>query len=90
VEPDRDAAWFSENAPWTHGSRLGREHQSLRMHLVEDHRADPGWAENASDAAVHGSHDGQHSRTWAYAYDLPHPVSLDELGIPGEADIPGL
>jgi hypothetical protein len=55
-----------------HGSRLGRDHASVRMHLAEDHGTDPGWLECASDGAVHGRHDGQHGVTWAYAKDLPH------------------
>jgi hypothetical protein len=57
---------------WAHGSRLGREHRSVRMHLVEDHAVEPGWAENASDGAVHGKHDGLHHHVWAYEADLPH------------------
>lgn len=55
-----------------HGSRLGREHRSLRMHLVEDHGCDPGWAENASDGTAHGRHDRRHRRGSAWAEDLPH------------------
>lgn len=58
----------------THGTRLGRDHHSLRQHMAEDHAAEPGWLECASDGAVHGRHDGQHDCTWADAYDLPHPV----------------
>jgi len=42
--------------------------------MAEDHETEPGWLEVASDAAVHGKHDGQHHETWAYALDLPHPV----------------
>lgn len=59
--------------PWVHGSRLGREHQSVRQHLIEDHGEDPETVETWSDGAVHGAHDGAHKRTWAYAFDLPHP-----------------
>jgi len=68
--PETDGDWHGEE--WVHGSRLGRDHLSLRMHMVEDHGADPGWAENASGAEVHGRHDGEHKVTWAYAEDLPH------------------
>jgi hypothetical protein len=57
---------------WTYGTRLGREHRSVRQHVVEDHDADPGWAEFSTDGALHGYHDGRHRTTWAYAYDLPH------------------
>ncbi len=57
---------------WTHGTGLGRDHKSVRMHLAEDHDADPGWLECASDGAVHGMHDGIHGEVWAYAADLPH------------------
>jgi hypothetical protein len=46
--------------------------------MVEDHGYPPGWAENASDAAVHGAHDGKHRRTWAYAEDLPHGPAQQE------------
>jgi hypothetical protein len=61
---------------WIHGTRLGRAHASLRLHLVEDHALQPGWAETASDGAAHGLHDGRHQRTWAYAEDLPHGPSV--------------
>ncbi len=57
---------------WVHGTRLGREHRSVRMHLVEDHEVEPGFAECASDGAIHGLHDGRHHEVWAYALDLPH------------------
>jgi len=57
---------------WVHGSRLGREHISVREHLIEDHYEDPVRVFEWSDGAVHGAHDGSHNRTWAYAYDLPH------------------
>lgn len=62
----------ADQGDWTHGSRLGREHRSLRQHLVEDHGTDPGWVLLDNDAAVHGKHDGMHRTTWAYAFDLPH------------------
>lgn len=59
--------------PWTHGSRYGREHRSLRQHLVEDHGYT--WEQVAamSDGTLHGTHDWiEHGQTWAYAADLPH------------------
>lgn len=59
--------------PTPHGSRLGRDHASVRKHLIEDHDADPDWAASASDGAVHGKHDGLHNCTWACDYDLRHP-----------------
>ena len=58
--------------PWVHGTRLGREHTSLRQHLIEDHGVQRGWTETASDGAVRGLHDGRHDRTGAYALNLPH------------------
>lgn len=58
--------------PWVHGTRLGREHTSLRRHLVEDHHANPGQAEMLSDGAAHGIHDRQHDDFAAYAVDLSH------------------
>lgn len=64
---------------WIHGTRLGREHRSVRTHLVEDHRVDPGWVENASDAQIHGKHDGQHSKTFADSLNLPHPASFQQI-----------
>lgn len=57
---------------WMHGTRLGREHTSVRQHLVEDHGEDPDVVRSWSDGAVHGTHDEAHSTTWAYAVDLPH------------------
>lgn len=57
---------------WKHGTRLGREHTSVREHLAEDHSCKPGWLENATDPAIQGAHDGMHGRTWAYGFDLPH------------------
>jgi len=57
---------------WVHGTRLGREHTSLRQHLIEDHGVQRGWTETASDGAVRGLHDGRHDRTGAYALNLPH------------------
>lgn len=38
---------------------------SVRQHLVDDHGANPGWCETASDGAVLGRHDGYHEMTWA-------------------------
>lgn len=63
------------DSTWVHGTRLGREHRSVAAHLVEDHAIDSAWVDSASDAAVHGKHDGLHKRTWAYAADLPHPLT---------------
>ena len=60
-------------APTPHGSRLSREHTSVRRHLTEDHDIDADWAASASDGAVHGKHDGLHYCIWACDYDLPHP-----------------
>jgi hypothetical protein len=76
--PDQDftAALQALAETWVHGSRLGREHNSLHAHMAEDHETEPGWLEVASDAAVHGKHDGQHHETWAYALDLPHTVAV--------------
>lgn len=56
--------------PWVHGTRLGREHRSLRTHMHEDH----GYSivGDWSDGALHGEHDKVHGKTWAYAFDLPH------------------
>lgn len=59
---------------WTHGTRLGREHRSVRQHLIEDHGENPVKVEQWSDGAVHGAHDGAHGVTWAYAQNLPHPA----------------
>lgn len=59
---------------WTHGTRLGREHRSVRQHLIEDHGENPAKVERWSDGAVHGAHDGAHGATWAYAQNLPHPA----------------
>jgi hypothetical protein len=63
--------------PWTHGTQLGREHRSVRQHLVEDHGVRQDQLDEWSDGAVHGHHDSVHSRTWAYAEDLPHPAPGD-------------
>lgn len=63
--------------PWTHGSRLGREHRSTRQHLIEDHGVSPDQVAAWSDGAIHGHHDGVHRETWAYAYDLVHPAPGD-------------
>jgi hypothetical protein len=79
-----------------HGTRLGREHHSVRRHVVEDHDADPRWAEFCTDGALHGYHDGRHRTTWAYAYDLPHRPdasctgALGWPGAPGRVIDPGL
>lgn len=64
-------------APWTHGTRLGRDHRSVRQHLVEDHGVSQAQADAWSDGAVHGHHDGVHRDTWAYAHDLVHPAPGD-------------
>lgn len=58
--------------PVVHGSHLGREHHSVRRHLREDHARTAGELKGLSDAAIHGLHDADHQRTWAYAFDLPH------------------
>lgn len=58
---------------WVHGTRLGREHKSLKIHLREDHGVRWERARSLSDGEAHGTHDGMHDKTWAYAYDLPHP-----------------
>ncbi|MFY1595556.1 HD domain-containing protein [Micromonospora sp. WMMD737] len=63
--------------PWTHGSRYGRAHRSIRQHLVEDHGFDWPTVAAMSDGAVHGWHDAEHGQTWAYAKDLPHPQAGD-------------
>lgn len=75
--PDDDAR------TWTHGTRLGRDHKSVRRHLREDHGVP--WAEirRMSDGAVHGLHDGAHGTPWAYAYDLPHPVVAADTAVEG-------
>jgi hypothetical protein len=59
---------------WVHGSRLGREHLSVRTHLLEDHGVDRQDIADASDGALHGLHDGKHATTWAYSKDLPHTL----------------
>lgn len=64
---------MTTSRPLTHGSKLGREHTSVRHHLAEDHGIDPDWTASATDGAIHGKHDGLHNCTWAYGYDLPHP-----------------
>lgn len=69
-----------EGLPWTHGTRLGRDHRSVRRHLVEDHSVDQDQVDAWSDGAVHGHHDGVHGRTWAYAEDLEHPAPGDQEG----------
>lgn len=68
--------------PYIHGSRLGREHRSIRQHLIEDHGADPAEVAARSDGAVLGAHDGAHGRAWAYAADLPHPVGTGNKSQP--------
>ena len=82
------AAWVYRNAaheaqleqdeldgakPWVHGSRLGREHRSLRQHMCEDHGLTKDELKGVSDAGVDGWHNRLHDKTWAYAFDLPHP-----------------
>jgi hypothetical protein len=74
-----------ENVPWVHGTRLGREHRSLDVHLVEDHGADPDEVAKLSDGGAHGDHDGRHGETWAYAKDLPHPAPNDPKPEPAPA-----
>jgi len=69
----------TEAGQWVHGSHLGREHCSIRLHLIEDHHVSPDRARDLGDAAIHGLHDGRHRTIWAYAYNLPHPAS-SELG----------
>lgn len=73
-EPDED-----DDKPWTHGTRLGREHRSVREHLVEDHGVPQAQVDAWSDGAVHGHHDGVHRKICAYAENLPHPAP-GELG----------
>lgn len=63
----------SSQEQWQHGSRLGREHASVRQHLIEDHGKPAPEVVALSDSGIHGWHDGLHGVTWAYAYDLPHP-----------------
>jgi diadenosine tetraphosphate (Ap4A) HIT family hydrolase len=72
--PDREPGEPDSTTPdrWTHGTRLGREHRSVRRHLVEDHGVDQAQVDAWSDGAVHGHHDGVHGKTWAYADNLPH------------------
>lgn len=65
----------SDDRPWRHGTKLGREHVSLRHHLVEDHGLTVDEVTGLSAGAAHGLHDGQHGRTWAHALDLPHGAS---------------
>ncbi len=62
---------------WTHGTRLGRDHRSVRQHLVEDHGVAQAQVDAWSDGSVHGHHDGVHQLTWAYAKDLAHPAPGD-------------
>jgi hypothetical protein len=69
-----------------HGSKLGREHTSLRQHLVEDHDVEPGWAETASDGSVHGLHDGRHRTIGAHDYDIRHP---GDSPFQQHSDLPG-
>lgn len=66
-----------DGPPCTHGTRLGREHRSVRIHLVEDHGVTQDQVDAWSDGAVHGHHDGVHRTTWAYANDLDHPAPGD-------------
>lgn len=61
------------SSEWTHGSRLGREHRSLRQHLIEDHGKPAPEVDALSDGGIHGWHDGLHGITWAHQYDVPHP-----------------
>lgn len=77
--PLRSAQPTDEGAPWTHGTRLGREHRDVRVHLVEDHGVPQEQIDGWSDGAVHGHHDGVHRKTWAYADDLPHPAPGDGI-----------
>jgi hypothetical protein len=63
---------------WTHGTRLGRAHRSVRQHLIEDHGVSQDQVDAWSDGAVHGHHDGVHRTTWAYAEDLAHPGPGDQ------------
>lgn len=67
-----------EGPPWTHGTRLGRDHRSVRRHLVEDHGVHQDQVDAWLDGAVHGHHDAVHRRTWAYAEDLAHPAPGDQ------------
>jgi hypothetical protein len=67
--PDKGAG---PQPPWVHGTRLGREHTSVREHLAEDHGVDRAALDVMGDGAVHGMHDGRHHKVWAYAEDLPH------------------
>lgn len=64
VEPERKT--------WVHGTRLGRDHTSLALHLVEDHGYHVDYVDSLSDGGKHGLHDGEHGTTWAYAADLSH------------------
>jgi hypothetical protein len=63
--------------PQGHGSKLGRDHVSVRQHLIEDHDMTPERAAELSDGSVHGIHDRDHDRVWAYAFDLPHPLAAE-------------
>jgi hypothetical protein len=78
-DPEMSEVAIGLSPAWVHGTRLGRDHRSVRQHLVEDHGCSPGHVGALSDGGVHGMHDGAHGVTWAYAEDLPHTpgVSCD-------------
>lgn len=57
---------------WIHGTRLGRDHFDLALHLVEDHGYAADYVDGLGDGGTHGLHDGEHNATWAYAANLSH------------------
>ncbi len=59
--------------PWTHGTSLGRDHNDIAQHLIEDHGQHH--VDVSTTAAIHALHDRLHGgREWAYVADLPHPL----------------
>lgn len=61
-----------EEKTWIHGSRFGREHRDLALHLVEDHGYRVDYIDGLGDGGQHGLHDGDHNTTWSYAANLSH------------------
>jgi hypothetical protein len=65
---------MNDSKPFVHGFKLGREHRSVRRHLVEDHGKTEAEVAAMSDGALFGWHDlVAHGIFCADQYDVPHP-----------------